>query len=251
MNIETLKKQFNYKEGEGEKETINYKCNLCKDVGFIIKDNKAYECECMKQEKIIRRWKRFGVDPNKIKKINEYEAITDAQKNAKKKTINYIKNYESNGSIAFLGNSGAGKTHLSLGIGKAMLEQGKQVIYMPYLEAIKELKNNTMDEGIYNSLQAKYINADLLIIDDLFKDKVKKEGLGELTEADMKHIYPIINQRYISERKTIYSSECDVIQLLELDEALTGRILESCKENIIVFKKCRENNYRLKFIGGK
>lgn len=248
MDIETLKKQFNYKEGE--KETISYKCNLCKDAGWIIKDNKACECTCMKQEKIARRWKRFGVDPEKIKKINKYETMTDAQKNAKHKAANYIKNYESSGSIAFLGNSGAGKTHLSLGIGKAMLEQGKQVIYMPYLEAIKELKNKAMDED-YNSLQAKYINADLLIIDDLFKDKIRKGELGALTEVDMKHIYPIINQRYINNKKTIYSSECDIVQLLKLDEALTGRILESCKENIVVFKKCKENNYRLRFIGGK
>lgn len=71
----------------------------------------------------------------------------------------------------------------------------------------------------------------MLIIYDLFEDKVKKDQLAfELKETDMKHIYPIINQRYINHKPTIYNSECNVNMLLDLDEALSGRILESCKD---------------------
>jgi DNA replication protein DnaC len=64
----------------------------------------------------------------------------------------------------------------------------------------------------------------------------------------MKHIYPIVNQRYINHKPTIYSSECNANMLMDLDEALGGRIIESCKDNIIIFKYCKENNYRMEGI---
>ena len=61
----------------------------------------------------------------------------------------------------------------------------------------------------------------------------------------MKHFYPILNYRYINHLPTIFSTECDIDMLLDLDEALAGRIIESCGTNITVFKG-REYNYRLR-----
>ncbi len=62
-----------------------------------------------------------------------------------------------------------------------------------------KLKGNVLDNEYYLKLSTSYQRAEILIIDDLFKDKVKKNRLvGELTEADMKHIYPIINYRYFN-----------------------------------------------------
>ncbi|MGL4774747.1 MAG: ATP-binding protein, partial [Clostridium sp.] len=58
-------------------------------------------------------------------------------------------------------------------------------------------------------------------------------------------IYPILNYRYNNNLPTIFSSECSREEILELDEALGGRIIESCGENIMYFKG-REYNYRLR-----
>lgn len=231
-----------------------YNCPICKDVGWIISENKGRRCECYIKEATVRAWKRFGVDPTTIKKIKDYDTDSPIQKIAKQKAIDYIQNFEEirrqrNNSIAFLGQHGAGKSHLSLAIGKALFERKDhvEVVYMPYLEATKELKGNANDEEVYIKIQAKYLNCELLIVDDLFKDKVRNGKLiGQLTEVDMKHIYPIINQRYFNGKPTIYSSECDANMLNDLDGALAGRILESCKENIVIFKYSVENNYRLK-----
>ncbi|MHC1681357.1 MAG: ATP-binding protein [Clostridiaceae bacterium] len=188
--------------------------------------------------------------------IKEYKATEGIKLTAKNAAINYIKNFDiireqKNNGIALLGQPGAGKTHLALGIGRALLERKNhiQVMYMPYLEVMRELKASVLDEEHYNKVQSRYINCELLIIDDLFKDKVKKGQLvGELREPDMKHIYPIVNHRYINHKSTIYSSECSANMLLDLDEALGGRIIESCRDNIIIFKYCRENNYRMQGI---
>lgn len=231
----------------------SYKCNKCNDTSWVQGDNGLKRCQCYKLEIIKRRWKKFGVNPSDVKLINIYEANTNIRLEAKNKAVRYIKEFDTikaqrNSSMAFLGQPGAGKTHLALGIGKALLERKEhvEVIYMPYLEATRELKAITMDEENYNKMQSKYITCELLIIDDLFKDKVKKGKLiGELKETDMKHIYPIVNQRYVNHKPTIYNSECNANMLLDLDEALGGRIIESCKDNIIIFKYCKENNHRL------
>lgn len=230
-----------------------YSCDICKDTSWIQGESGLKRCQCYKLQIISNRWKRFGVNPSDVKLIKDYEINTNIKTEARSKAINYVKEFDNikeqrNSSMAFLGQPGAGKTHLALAIGKALLERKEhvEVIYMPYLEAIRELKTITMDQENYNKKQSKYINCELLIIDDLFKDKVKKGKLiGELKETDMKHIYPIVNQRYVNHKPTIYNSECNANMLLDLDEALGGRIIESCKDNIIIFKYCKENNYRL------
>lgn len=227
---------------------------VCKDTGWIEGEKGYRRCNCFTKELSERRWKKFGVDPSEIKLIRDYENNNEERTKAKLLAANYIRKFQEikckrNNSIAFLGQPGSGKTHLSLGIGKAFMDMEKhiEVVYMPYLEVMRELKSNAMDEEYYFNIQSKYIKAEVLIIDDLFKDKVKKGKLiGELKETDMKHIYPIINQRYSSHKPTIYSSECNAEMLLDLDGALGGRIIESCKENIVIFKHCKENNYRLR-----
>lgn len=230
-----------------------YFCDICKDTTWVPGENGFIRCQCYKLDVVKRRWKKFGVNPDDVKLIIDYEVNTNIKIEARNKAVNYVKQFDTikmqrNSSLAFLGQPGAGKTHLALGIGKVLLERTDhvEVIYMPYLEATRELKAITMDEENYNKMQSKYINCELLIIDDLFKDKVKKGKLiGELKETDMKHIYPIVNQRYVNHKPTIYNSECNANMLLDLDEALGGRIIESCKDNIIIFKYCKENNHRL------
>jgi DNA replication protein DnaC len=121
---------------------------------------------------------------------------------------------------------------------------------MPYIEATRELKTNTLDEEYYRKLYDRYTKAKILIIDDLFKDKIKKNAEGKkyvvpLTEADMKHIYPILNYRYANKLPMIISSECTPFMLNELDEALAGRIIEACGSNITVFNNSKYN-YRMR-----
>ncbi|WP_207730254.1 ATP-binding protein [Clostridium botulinum] len=229
----------------------NYKCPLCKDTTFIKTENSFKRCECYKKDLTKRRWAHFGIDPSKVKRISEYAVYSDITKRAKQVAIDYIRDYttiktKEENNLAFLGQPGAGKSHLAIGIGANLINNGicTNVVYMPYEEAMRELKANTMNES-YMELTKRYTECELLIIDDLFKEKVKKGKLvAGLTESDMKHIYPIINQRYVNNKPTIYNSECTPNMLMDLDEALAGRILE--KSNIVIFKYGLENNYRMR-----
>lgn len=229
----------------------SYKCEVCKDTSWIVKENKARRCKCYEIEQAEMMWENFGINPKDVKPLKEYEPYNDTTKKAKEKAIEYIINFDEikdkrENSFCLMGQAGAGKTHIITAIGRALINKNIPVVYMPYIEAIRELKASVMDEVHYNKVINKYKNAKVLIIDDLFKDKVKKGALaGELKEADLKHIYAIINYRYLNYLPTLISTECTPILLIELDEAIGGRILESCgKEHGIVFKN--DCNYRLK-----
>ena len=229
---------------------IKHECDICRDTGWIAEgigaDSKYKKCICRIKKESELSWKRFGLDPMKIKKINEYELLDEARKIARDKAIGYIRNYNGKGAILFSGNPGSGKTHLSIAIGAALINQGVAAVYMPYLEAMRELKANVMDDEYYIRLIGRYYNAKLLIIDDLFKDKIKNGVLvGTLTESDIKHIYSIINFRYNNKLATVISTELLPRQLIELDEALAGRIIEMCGDNIVKFEG-QKYNYRLK-----
>jgi len=202
---------------------------------------------------VKRLWESFGVKPEDVKKLKEYKPYNESTIKARDKAVEYIKIFDTikdtrENGFALMGQPGAGKTHIVVAIGSALLERKIPVVYTPYLEAMRELKANSMDDEYYNKLVVRYQKAKVLIIDDLFKDKVKRGRLtGELTEVDMKHIYPILNYRYLNYLPTLISTECTPNMLLDLDEALGGRILECCSKYGVVFTK--ECNYRMrKFI---
>ncbi|WP_460292604.1 ATP-binding protein [Clostridium tertium] len=229
----------------------SYKCSKCKDTSWIEKDGAYTRCSCYTEEYLSRLWENFGVKIKDIKLLREYEPYNDSTKKAKDKAADYIRNFDEikdtrENGFALLGQPGAGKTHIVLAIGKALLEKKISVVYMPYLEVIKELKALAMYQEDYEKLLSRYTRAKVLIIDDLFKDKVKKGRIAaELSETDMKHIYPILNYRYLNYLPTIISSECTPDMLLNLDEALGGRILETTgKRFSLTFKE--DCNYRLK-----
>ena len=228
----------------------NIKCELCNDTGWVPTEVGYKACKCVEVTKIKSLWENFGLNPEEAKRIRDYKSYNKETEKAKKNAIEYIENFEMinntrENSFALCGQAGSGKTHIVVGIGRALLEKNIQVIYMPYLEAIRELKCNVLDEEYYLKLLRRYQRAKVLIIDDLFKDKVKKGKLtGQLTEADIKHIYPIINYRYVNRLPILVSTECTPDMLLDLDDAIGGRILESVDKFLVTFSK--NSNYRTK-----
>lgn len=229
--------------------TFKYKCTKCRDTGFIQTDRGFKRCECYEADYLKRLWVNFGVNPSDVKLLRDYKPYNESTQKAKDKATEYITKFhelDKEKWLCLMGQPGGGKTHIVLAVGKALLEQKIKVVYSPYLEIIRQLKSNAMDDEFYNKLCNRYKRAEVLIIDDLFKDKVKKGKLaGEITPSDMNHIYPIINYRYINKLPTLISTECTPQLLMDLDEALAGRILEMCgKKYGCVFNS--DCNYRLR-----
>lgn len=223
---------------------MNYKCDKCRDMLFIIQDDgTAKECECRSLRIAEEKLKASGVSEEFRKKTFDnfnYERSIEVME-AFMKAKSYSKNFEKirvtrENSVMFIGQVGSGKTHLAIAISNVLLEKGIGVIYMPYRDSITNLKQSITDSENFQREISKYKNAQVLLIDDLFK--------GAITKSDINIMYEIVNYRYFKSLPIITTSEKTIDDLIEIDEAVGSRLYEMSKDYVaeIVGKKL---NYRI------
>ena len=82
--------------------------------------------------------------------------------------------------------------------------------------------------------------AEVLFIDDMWK------GRKEPTPFQIEQMFAVINDRYMEKRPVLISSEKDIDQMCDFDEAIGSRINEMCKDFRVLLKGGRELNYRLR-----
>jgi len=222
------------------------KCLLCNDTGLIFnKENNSYsQCDCSKAQITIEQLAATGLGSNAIKKsFKDFEPWNPKIKDMKDTATNYFLSFDrikdqTNNSIALLGDSGVGKTHLLVAlINNFVTKKNIKVVYMSYIDAITELKQNVLNGDVYQNRIRKYKNAEILVIDDLFKN-------GH-TESDLRIMSEIINHRYINNLPTMFSSEYLIKPLVSIDKAIGGRIKEM-SQNYLYEITGVENNYRMK-----
>jgi DNA replication protein DnaC len=140
-----------------------------------------------------------------------------------------------NGRIFITGN--CGKSHICTAICGELLKK-HEVRFMSWLTESVKLKQNVNNPEIYEPLMEEYKNCEVLYIDDFFKNE-------NITSADLRIANEIINFRCVANKRTLISSERLVKDLMEIDEAVVGRMVEKAEEYLteIVGK---EKNYRLR-----
>lgn len=251
---------WNKKSGNRD-EMDGYDCKICKNKGTIAKlvenPDGTYshcfaDCKCIEVRNSIMRMKRSGLkDIIKDYTFDKFDAAEPWQKSIKDAAMEYAKNPQ--GWFFLGGQSGAGKTHLCTAICREFLLSGKRVVYMLWRDDIVKIKNAAKgasdfdgDAGELQSLLDKYKTAEVLYIDDLFKTgRAADNSLVKPTVADINYAFEIINYRYNNPALlTIVSSELSEDELLDIDEAIGGRIYERAKS--ITIGKSRDRNYRIK-----
>lgn len=194
-------------------------------------------CECYKREQTLKLWASAGLTTDlKTRTFETYKPYNADTSKAKGIAAIFAKDFKSE-SIAFIGQPGSGKTHLGMAIMLNFLEKGIQTVYFAYREEITRLKQNIMDQEIYQKEISKYKHCNVLFIDDLFK--------GKVTDSDIKIMFEIINHRYINRKPVIISSELTIDMLLDVDEATGSRIFEMCRDHLVEMRG-KENNYRMR-----
>ena len=221
----------------------SYNCNTCKDTFWIIDDGKAKRCTCYEINKAKAIWEASGVNlEQREKTFKSFVPYNEQSEIAKSKAVEYYKSYDSikdskHNSIAFLGQVGSGKTHLSMALAINFLEKGVPVVYMPFRDVMMDIKLNILDQDYYKRAIERFQKCEVLLIDDLFK--------GKVTGSDVNIMFEIINYRYLNRKAVIVSSERDIDGLIGVDEGIGSRIYEMAKYNIVEIKG-RINNYRMK-----
>lgn len=217
-------------------------CSKCNNTGWIIYTDKdgyetAKQCECVKRRQSLARLERSGLSGLLDKyTFDRYKADYGFQKELLTKAKNYLN--EKDKWFVVLGQSGAGKSHICTAICGELLSQGHEVRFMSWLTESVRLKQNVNNAEAYEPLMEDYKNCEILYIDDFFKNE-------NITSADLRIANEIINFRCVANKRTLISSERLVKDLIGIDEAVIGRIVEKAEEYLteIVGK---EKNYRLK-----
>lgn len=234
-------------------ELDGYDCHICKNRGFMFKVGEyrgnykevVMDCKCRPIRNSILRMKRSGLE-DVIKKyaFEKFEATEPWQAAVKKQAMEFAK--EPKGWFFIGGQSGCGKTHICTAICRALLLDGNEVYYMKWRDDISKLKAISMDADEREKALDKIKNTKVLYIDDLFKTGQNPDGTAPRpTSADINLAFEIINYRYCKKDLiTIFSSEMEMADLIDIDEATGGRICE--KAITLNIAKDRSRNYRTK-----
>lgn len=234
-------------------EEDGYDCKICKNKGTIAKlvetggrySHCFADCQCVDIRNSIMRMKRSGLkDIIKDYTFDKFEDAEPWQKAIKTAAMEYARN--PNGWFFLGGQSGAGKTHLCTAICREFLLSGKRVRYMLWRDDIVKIKGAVTDSEEYSKMIDQFKTVDVLYIDDLFKTgKDKDNSYQKPTGADINVAFEIINYRYNNHSLlTIISSELSEDELIDIDEAIGGRIYERAKAFTI--GKNRDRNYRIR-----
>ena len=233
------------------------RCN-CKDAQKYWNEYDMKKLQMFEEEKKLRKMQEFA---NKVDKIIKNSKMSKRNLNYKfdnfevnsnnKKVYQSLKNYneklvnevERKGLI-LVGNNGVGKTHLACSIANELIKDGIPIIYGTLINLLAELKNTyDIDNNISEMKIIKlYEKVDLLIIDDLGKEKPSEWGLEKL--------FTIINSRYENNLPVIITTNYDQNSLInrlsingeiETAKSIISRLYEMC-----YLVKIEDRDHRIK-----
>lgn len=184
------------------------------------------------------------------KTFDNYIATDDYQKAIKNTAIEYTREFIKGNkySLAILGQSGMGKTHIMTAVTRQLINQNINVKYYIADDIIQTLQACKYNAEDYNREFSKIANVGVLLIDDLFKSSIQNYYNKESIDTnDLREIFKVINYRYNKKLPILLNSEIHFERFRDLDQAILGRINEMCKggEYLTSVKPDSNKNYRL------
>lgn len=205
-------------------EELEFDCSICSDTGYVA----GKICDCVKREaaKVMAkelsremplescRFENFDLkyysDTTSSDGQNPRRRMTAIFKLCREYVLNF--NPEKSENLLFMGESGLGKTHLTLAIVSGVIEKGYLPVYGSaenIFSVIEAEKFAGEGRGSYESI----LNCDLLVIDDL--------GAEMATSFTKSVLYNLVNTRILTRKPTIINTN---LTMKQLEERYTPRI---------------------------
>ena len=215
---------------------INFHCQKCSDTGYV----GINICECLKKEIVAASLEESGLYSLVEKQTFDTFSLDYYEKDDKivmSQNVRILDAFATNfvpgesDSFLFLGATGLGRTHLSTATAKKVIERGAYVVYESALKLFGDYEARRFgSNGYYGDGDddvEKYIDCDLLIIDDL--------GCELTNQFTVSCLYNIINTRMIRKKSTIISTN---LNQLELRKKYSERIISRlfCEYKPLVFR---------------
>ncbi len=203
-----------------------FSCKKCSDYGYT---ESGALCSCFKEALIKARISSSGMG-NILEKQGfenfDCERYEGKSKETMKRTLQLAKQYvesfsESKGNLLLIGPTGTGKTHISSAIAGEIIKKGYDVIY----DSVQNIVSDFEDEKFrraYSERDAltteKYLECDLLIIDDL--------GTEFSNSFTVSCLYNLLNTRQNRGLATIISTNLSPKELAsKYEDRIYSRII--------------------------
>jgi DNA replication protein DnaC len=226
--------------------TPHYTCPDCSDTGFI-KGERV--CHCFREALIKERIAASGM--GRLIETQSFEnfdldwykdtpAIYEKMKSNVSSAKRYVKGFsKKRENLLIMGKTGTGKTHISTAIAREIISQGYDVIYDSAQNVITDFEADKFRSGYgqSESRSEKYLECDLLIIDDL--------GTEFISQFTVSCLYNLLNTRQNRGLATILSTNLSYEELQKkYEDRIFSRIVGAgCR--ILVFEgKDRRINFR-------
>lgn len=224
---------------------IKYHCEKCSDTGYVGIDI----CECLKKEIVKASLESSGLYSLTQSQSFDTFSLDYYEKNDKmimSRNLAILKSYAqsfeagASDSFLFIGGTGLGKTHLSTSVARAVIERGAYVVYESAVMLFADFEAKQFGRsGLRDEAEdtEKYLDCDLLIIDDL--------GCEMTNQFTLLCLYNILNTRIIKHKSTIISTNLSQSDLRKrYSDRVTSRIFGELKPLLFSGSDIREQKTR-------
>ena len=222
--------------GLGEDYTdVKYTCKECSDSGFI----ETKMCTCLKEMLVMMNIESSGmgalIDKQSFDNFDlEWYNTDEATYKRMARNFRVAKDYAENfgkkcANLLLLGKTGTGKTHISTAIARTVIAKGYDVLYDSAQNIVSVFEDDRFHSGYgeHERRSDKYLECDLLIIDDL--------GTEFINQFTVSCIYNLINTRQNRGKSTIISSNLSADELGTKYEGRVYSRIVGCDYTVLLF----------------
>ena len=208
---------------------FKYDCEVCRDTGYTHDGI----CPCYRNALVRKQIEQSGF-ASVIDKCSFENFSLDyyPNKDSMKEVLDHLRDYANNlsrssSSLLLVGATGLGKTHLSASVARVLIENGHDVVCESAQNIFSNFNKERFAQSESDLVCDKYLEAELLIIDDL--------GAEAVTQFSVSCLYNLINTRLNNGLPTIASTNLSSGEIKKMyNDRITSRLFG--EYDILVFQ---------------